>query len=65
MIVEGKKLKVLIRFKGTIPPKCNVASTDTWKLRPQNPPSPCSNSQNEELHLTLSSPSELLPNVDN
>ena len=57
MIVEGKKLKVLI--------KCNVASTDTWKLRPQNPPSPCSNSQNEELHLTLSSPSELLPNVDN
>lgn len=29
MILEGKKLKVVIRFTGTIPPKCNVASTDT------------------------------------
>lgn len=28
MIVDGKKLKVVIRFKGAIPPKCNVASTD-------------------------------------
>lgn len=33
MIVERKKLKTVIRFTKTIPPKCNAASTDTLKTK--------------------------------